>query len=485
MESQKNSWASQTGYIWSLIGSAVGFANILSFSAKAYFYGGGAFLIPFVAAIIILGIPLLCLEGVIGQYFQLPLVSAYGKVAGRIGKIFGWLAILAVTTIGGYYMLLTGWTVAYMYFTATNSIAADTCAFLNSSFLYKSGSITEFGGFASFMFFCTAVVGLFAWYVVSRDIRAGIERLCSIFLPMLALIITLFTIVVMFLPGAWQGFAQYIIPNFAVLRNPRLWLDAFGHIFFSLSLGLGIITGYSRHADASINIARAMICVTIGDFLVSCIAGFAVFGCIGYMSHMQGLPFESLVTSASPFEIGFVVFPTILKTFGCYLYPIIGLLFFFCIFIAGITGVFSIIESAAGNIEVEFGHARKVAVTIATASMMTLAAFFCMGNGQYIIGAIDPMVSGFNMLLSGIAEIVCFMWFSHTIDKHKVWFTASGKRSLIYYSVRYVAPVLLLFVFITAMVHELQAGMDYAKIVRWGWLAIASLLACVLSRSSR
>jgi NSS family neurotransmitter:Na+ symporter len=483
MDSQKNSWASQTGYIWSLIGSAVGFANILSFSAKAYFYGGGAFLVPFISAIIILGIPLLCLEGVIGQYFHLPLVSAYGQVAGRVGKFFGWLAILAVTTIGGYYMLLTGWTVAYVYFTATNSITDDACAFLNSSFLYKSAGISDVGSFALFMFFCTALIGLFAWYVVSRDIRAGIERLCSIFLPMLAIIITLFTIVVMFLPGAWQGFAHYVIPNFAVLRNPRLWLDAFGHIFFSLSLGLGIITGYSRHADASINVARAMLWVTIGDFLVSCIAGFAVFGCIGYMSFMQNVPFESLVTTASPFEIGFVVFPTILKTFGCYLYPVIGTLFFFCIFIAGITGVFSIIESAAGNIEVEFGRTRKAAVTIATTIMMALAAVFCMGNGQYIIGAIDPMVSGFNMLISGIAEIVCFMWLSHTIEKHKVWFTASGKRSLLYYSVRYVAPVLLISVFITAMLHEINGGMDFAKLIRWGWLAIASGIAALLSRS--
>ncbi len=483
MEAQKNTWTSQPGYIWSLIGSAVGFANILSFSAKAYFYGGGAFLVPFTAAIVVLGIPLLCLEGVIGQYFHLPLVSAYGKVAGRIGKFFGWLAILAVTTIGGYYMLLTGWTVAYMYFTVTNSIPADTCTFLNESFLYKSAHIADFGSFAGFMFACTALIGLFSWYVVSRGIRAGIERLCSIFLPMLAVIIAVFTIIVMFLPGAWNGFAHYVVPDFSVLSNPRLWLDAFGHIFFSLSLGLGIVTGYSRHADSSINIMRAMVLVTFGDFLVSCIAGFAVFGCIGYMSNMQGIPFASLVTSASPFEMGFVVFPTILKTFGCYLYPIVGLLFFFCIFIAGITGVFSIIESASGNIEVEFGHSRITAVTIATTIMMGLAAIFCMGNGQYLIGAIDPMVSGFNMLISGIAETICFLWISPTIDKHKVWFTSSGIRSLMYYSVRYVIPVILMLVFITAMMQELSGIIDYTKIIRWSWLVLASVIALILSRT--
>lgn len=479
--SQKNTWATQSGYIWSLIGSAVGFANILSFSAKAYFYGGGAFLIPFTAAVIVLGIPLLCLEGVIGQYFHLPLVSAYGKVAGKKGKFFGWLAILAVTTIGGYYILLTGWTVAYMYFTATNSISSDACAFLNESFLYKSGSITELGSFAWFMFICTALVGAFSWYVVSRDIRKGIERLCSIFLPLLAIMVTIFTIVVMFLPGAWTGFAHYAIPDFTVLTNPRLWLDAFGHIFFSLSLGLGIITGYSRHADSSINIGRAMVLVTIGDFLVSCIAGFAVFGCIGYMSCTQGIPFAQLVTSASPFEMGFVVFPNILKTFGCYVYPIIGVLFFFCIFIAGITGVFSIIESTAGNIEVEFKKSRKTSVTLATIIMMALASVFCMGNGQYLIGAIDPMVSGFNMLISGIAEIICFAWISGTILQHRVWYTSWGNRSIVYYCLRYIIPVLLILVFITAMMQELSGPIDVTMIIRWGWLVLASCIAGILA----
>ena len=85
--SKNNNWSHQSGYIWALIGSAVGFANILSFSSKAYFYGGGAFLVPFITAIIVLGIPLLCLEGVIGQHFNLPLVAAYEKVAGRMGGL--------------------------------------------------------------------------------------------------------------------------------------------------------------------------------------------------------------------------------------------------------------------------------------------------------------------------------------------------------------------------------------------------------------
>lgn len=479
--SLKNSWTNQSGYIWSLIGSAVGFANILSFSAKAYFYGGGAFLVPFIMAILILGIPLLCLEGIIGQYFQLPLVPAYAKAVGRMGKFFGWLSILSVITIGGYYLLLTGWTLSYGYFIAADLIPLNTDTFLNEQFLHKSKHIFEWGNFSYFMFTCMLLVGLFSWYVVSRDIKSGIERLCSFFLPILTITITIFALITAFLPGSWNGFAYYLVPNFSVLHSPRLWLDAFGHIFFSLSLGLGIVTGYSRHTDKSFNIIHSMLFVVLGDFLISSIAGFAVFGCIGYMSHIQNIPFTSLIRSSSPFEIGFVVFPTILKTFGSYLYPIFGLLFFFCIFIAGITGVFSIIESAAGNIEVEFKKTRSVAVTITTGIMILLASIFCMGNGQYIIGAIDPMVSGFNMLISGIAEIVCFIWISSTIQKNKIWFSQKGNLSFLYYCIKYIVPILLILVFGISLVEEFSNPLTHAKMIRWGWLAMATVVSMVLS----
>src|SRR5271154_3935833 len=112
MSSKGNTWQSSAGYIMAMIGSAVGFANILSFSARCYFNGGGAFLIPLAVAVVILGYPLLVLEGVIGQQFQLPLVGAYDRVAGRLGRFFGWLAVFGVLSIGSYYCVITAWTIA-------------------------------------------------------------------------------------------------------------------------------------------------------------------------------------------------------------------------------------------------------------------------------------------------------------------------------------------------------------------------------------
>lgn len=474
-------WTSSAGYIWALIGSAIGFANILSFSAKAYLYGGGAFLIPFTIALVVMGIPLLFLEGIIGQHHNLPLVTAYGHAKGRVGKFFGWLAIMAVTTIGGYYTLLTGWTIAYGYFTVTNAIPEDTASFLNQNFLEKTTSIFEIGGFAWFQFVCIILVAIFSWWVVSRNIQSGIERMCTIFLPLLIIMICLCTTIVGFLPGAFTGFYYYLKPDFAVLSSPRLWLDAFGHIFFSLSLGLGIVTGYSRHSDKSINIARSMLWVALGDFIISFVAGFTIFGCIGYLSVMKGIPFSSIVTTASPFEMGFVIFPTILKMFGS-IYYLIGPLFFFCVFIAGVSGVFSIVESIAGNIQVEFGKSRVYAVTMAIAIMTCIAASFCFGNGQYLIGALDPMVAGFNMLICGIAQVVVFIWCSQEITSKRIWFTPDNRRTFAYYCLRYIIPVLLGVIFCFALLHEVTTASTVTLMIRWSWFLVAAIIALLLAR---
>jgi NSS family neurotransmitter:Na+ symporter len=135
MSKQQDSWKRESGYIWALLGSAVGFANVLAFSAQCYKNGGGAFLIPFLIAMLILGLPMLFLEGIIGKTYHLPLVSAYGKSFGSVGKFFGWLSIIACLTIGSFYTVLTAYCVVYGYYTATASIPWESANFFKVHFL--------------------------------------------------------------------------------------------------------------------------------------------------------------------------------------------------------------------------------------------------------------------------------------------------------------------------------------------------------------
>jgi neurotransmitter:Na+ symporter, NSS family len=473
-------WKSQAGFIWSLIGSAVGFANILSFSAQVYKNGGGAFLIPYCMALFILGIPLLILEGVIGYRMKSPLVSAYGSVWGRAGKTLGWLAVLACLSIGGFYIVLTGYSVAYTYFSAIDAIPQDSKGFFVNSFLKTTSDIKDFGEISIPIFISTVAVAVVTWFVLARNVRDGIERICSIFMPLLVVIMTTFAIIVGFLPGGIDGWLYYLKPDFTKLFDPSLWRDIFGQLFFSLSLGLGIIVGYSRHTGKTINVPRAMMYVALGDFAVSFISGAAIFGCLAHISYTQQIPFESILTTDSTFEIGFIVFPQIFKFFGPVLGQLIGVIFFFCIFIAGITGVFSIIESIAGNVEVEFKTSRKRAVSATILSVSLVAILFCMGNASHLIDALVPMVMGTNMLIGGLALIIVFQYACSEIKNDPVWMV--GKRLNPYgFCLRYIAPVLLGIILIGNISQEFQS-FDFGKGVRWTWFILALFTAWVLTR---
>lgn len=479
MSHQETTWKSQSGYIWALIGSAVGFANILSFSAVTYKNGGGAFLIPYCFALFILGVPLLLLEGMVGDRWKLPLVSAYGKVWGKFGKTMGWLAVLACLSIGAFYVVLTGYSVAYTYFAATQAIPEDSKSFFVSNFLNMTESVKEFGSISIPVFVATFAVMIATWIVMVKNVRDGIEKVCSFFMPLLAIILTIFAIVACCLPGGMDGWKYYLTPDFAALSNPTLWRDIFGQLFFSLSLGLGIIVGYSRHTGQTTNVARAMCYVVLGDFAVSFIAGSAIFACLAHISYVQHIPFDSILTSDSTFEIGFILFPKIFQFFGDYS-QMIGVIFFLCVFVAGITGVFSIIESIVGNVEVEFQWTRKKAVKAVMIVLMCASCFFCMGNASHLIDALAPMVMGTNMLIGGIALILAFQYSSIELYYDPLWIQNSVCRWFSF-SLRYIAPVLLFIILIGNIATEFQE-LDINKMVRWAWFVIAAICAATLSQ---
>lgn len=460
-----------------MIGSAVGFANILSFSAQCYKNGGGAFLIPFLLANLVIGLPLLFLEGIIGQKYGLPLVSCYGQSQKNYAwKSFGWLAAFSCLTIGSFYSVLTAWSVTYAYFSFKRAIPEDPAKFFEMDFLKLSSSLSDFGSLSIPILFCTIFVMFFSWQVVHKSINKGIEQACSIFMPLLLIILLIFSAVVCFLPGFEIGIYNFLSPDFEKLKDFKLWRDVFGHVFFSLSLGIGIVIGYSRHTKQDIDIKKAMLWVVAGDVLVSFVAGFAIFGCVGFMSQKTGLPFNEIVKSDSTFQMGFVIFPQILQSFPYAIQPIIGVAFFFCVFIAGITGVFSIIESLAGNLEIELGLSRKKAVTITSLVMFLLSIFFCMGNSLYILSALSPMVLGYTFLIGGITQILFFIFKNKTISDHVIW-QKNVKGKNIYYKFLHIGLLFLIISLFGSLYEESKEVFNAAHYLRWSWLAAVLFLS--------
>jgi len=479
---EKMTFRKESGFIFALVGSAIGFANILSFSAQCYKNGGGAFLVPFLVAIIIIGIPMLYLEGLIGKKYALPIVSAYGRVLPQRYKAFGWFAALTCLTIGSFYTVLTSWSALYAFFAATNQIPSDTAKFFAVDFLRDSGSLGVCNSLSVPIFGTTVALAFITWWIMTRHISHGVEKVCSIFMPLLFGLFAIFAIVVVFLPGARVGFYHYLHPRWSKLLDFHLWRDVFGHVFFSFSLGIGIIVAYSRHTKKETNIRRAMIYVALGDVIFSAVAGLAIFGCVGFMSHQTGTPFHEIVTSDSTFQMGFIIFPQIIQVFSPWLRPVVGSMFFFCVFIAGITGVFSIVESVAGNIEIEFAMSRKSSMSITISIMLAMSAVFCMGNGVHILGALQPMVLGNAFLIGGLAQIYTFMIVEKNIKHDALWFKANNKPRLSYYCVRYIGFAFLAFNLIGALYEEASGTWSLAHSVRWLWFAVVVMVAVIASK---
>ena len=289
-------------------------------------------------------------------------------------------------------------------------------------------------------------------------------------MPILAALMVLFAIVACALPGGMQGWAYYLKPDFQKLGDFALWRDVFGQLFFSLSLGLGIVVGYSRHTGEKMNIPRAMCYAAFGDFIVSFTAGAAIFGCLAHISHTQGIPFNQILTSDSTFEIGFILFPKILKVFGPLSSQLIGTIFFFAVFIAGITGIFSIAESIAGNLEVEFRMARQKAVLMALGAILFLSLFFCMGNGSHLIDSLAPMVLGTNMLIGGMSLVYAF---AYRLD----FFTL--EPNFFSWCLKGAAPPVLGVILIGNVWQE-AIVFDLMSVIRWSWMLGALFFAALL-----
>lgn len=476
--STTSSWRKSAGYIWAMLGSAVGFANLLSFSAHCYRGGGGAFLLPYFAAMFIVGVPMLLLEAAIGQHFRSALVPACARVKSSPAAFWGWLSVLSCLTIGAFYVVLTGYSVLYFVEAALGHIQDDTASFFRNEVLHLTPSISEMGSLVPGLFLSTLAV-LFITYRVNRQpISRGVEKACSYFMPLLGALAIVGAVAVSFLPGACSGIMRLFYPQMDVLANSALWRDVFGQLFFSYSLGLGIVVGYSAHAGHQINLFRAMSWVALGDFAISLLSAIIIFGFIGAVSTAQGVSFESWMSTDSTFEIGFVVYPKLLQTFAPHWGRFLQMLLFFCLFVAGITGVFSIVESICGNFQWRFGLNRAKTTLVACLLLLVGATFFCFGFGPHLIDALAPQVLGINMLLGACALIWIFTSRFHVLGPHPLFKSGILRR----YLLAIVLPWALLSLGMS-LYHEWASSFDVAKGVRAYWVCVSIVLALALSKN--
>lgn len=404
MQKERERWSSRASFIFAVIGSAIGLGNVWRFPYITYKNGGGAFLIPYIIALITAGIPLMILEYYVGHFTQSAPPTAFKKIWHR-AEWAGWFAILLIFVLSTYYCTIMGWSVNYLINSFTlgwGTTAESVRAFFNNELLQISGSPSVFGGIRLPILFGLAVT----WVLIYLSLFKGIETLgkivyFTVIIPWLIIVVMVIRGIT--LPGAIEGIKFYLTPDFSVLLNPKVWLAAYGQVFFTLSLAMGTLIVYASYLHEESDITVNAFLTSIANCGTSLIAGFAVFSTLGYLAQALGVSVPEVTTSS--IGLAFVTYPTAIS-----LLPVasrfFAALFFLLLLTLGIDSAFSMTEPVVESIVDKWGIRKKYVLPVICFCGFLVGIPFTTKAGLYWIDIVDNFVTHYGITVVGFLECI-------------------------------------------------------------------------------
>ncbi|WP_400227364.1 sodium-dependent transporter [Methanobrevibacter smithii] len=440
-----------------MIGSAVGLGNIWRYPYVLYSNGGGAFFIPYIVAILIMGIPFLILEYGVGYNFK----SSFPKAVKSISKkweYLGWFLPVAVFMILIYYSAILGWDGFYVIISAFKGWGADPNAYFTGSFLQANDTLGGLGTFVPFVAIAMLVGWVIMWVISHTDLEKGLGRVSKVLVPLLFAIMIFIVLFSLTLPGAGIGLAELYNPDWSLLLNFNIWMAAFGQMIFSLSLGMSIAFTYASYTKDDSDLVSNALWVTVANCGFENFAAIGVFSILGYMSLQSGVAVPDLVTQGT--GLVFIVYPTVFNVLGDWA-SVIGPLFFFTVYLAGLTSILSTIEPLSFSIQNKFGWSRNKTMTILCVFGAAVSMIYATAMGSYILGIADTFVNQIAILIGVIFECIIFAWIfkaENIIPKlnAKSKSIKLGKWWLVV--VKYVLPIFIAIVWVGGILEVISSG---------------------------
>ncbi len=416
MAETRERWKSRTGFLLAAIGSAVGLGNIWRFNYICYKNGGGAFLIPYLTALVVAGISLLLLEYAIGHRSRGSAPVAYKQV-GKRWEWVGWMTVnVAMFGILIYYAVILAWCANFLTYSYSLKWGTDPDKFFMSEYLGITSDPWEIGSMQWHIVIALAIVWALNWFITFKGVQRGIEIACKIFMPLLFVLTVILVIRGLTLPGAMTGIKWYLTPDFSKLGEFSVWQDAFTQIFFSIGVGFGIMVAYASYLPKRANLTgNAMITALINSGF-SLFMAFAVFGTLGYMATETGKQASEVVTSGP--TLAFVVFPKAIS-----LMPVaphfFAVLFFTCLLVAGLSSSISIVEGFGSGLMDKFGISRTKTVTLLCVIGFLGGLIYCTGAGLFWLDIVDHFIMSYAAVPLAIVECIVFGWLIRGTVKRK------------------------------------------------------------------
>ncbi len=458
---RRDTWSSRLGIIMAVAGSAVGLGNFLRFPVQAAKNGGGAFMIPYFVALLVVGIPLMWVEWSIGRYgggFEhstAPGVFHSLWKKNRFIKYFGVIGIFGPMVIMVYYLYIASWTLAYSFFSLAQKYSGITDQASMQAFLRGFQGLERNQYFSSMrpayiFFLVTFIINI---VILKRGIRGGIERFCRFAIPTLFIfgIVLAVRVLTLGTPDLarpdWNvasGLGFLWNPDFSYLRSAKVWLAATGQIFFTLSVGIGVILTYASYLKKGDDVALSGLTAVSMNEIAEVLLGASIIIPAAFIFFGPGA--VGNIAESGAFNLGFVTMPLI---FGHMPFSeIFGFLWFGLLFLAGVTSSVSLAQPAIAFMEDEFNISRSRAVAIFGSVIFILcnAAVFFLGKG--VVDELDFWGGTFCLVIFALIEVLLFGWiFGIKEAWEEIHHGADMKIPTVYkYVIKYVTPFFLLTV---------------------------------------
>lgn len=447
---ERGNFGSKLGVILASAGSAVGLGNIWRFPYETGNHGGAAFILIYLGCILLLGLPIMIAEFLIGRHSQANTARAYQILApGTQWRWVGRMGVLAGFLILGYYSVVAGWTLEYIFEAVSNSFAGKTPAEFISSFQSFSSNPWRPALWLTLFLLATH-------FIIVKGVEKGIEKSSKIMMPTLFIIILILVGCSVTLPGAGKGIEFLLKPDFSKVDG-NVFLGAIGQAFFSLSLGMGCLCTYASYFSKNTNLTRTAFSVGIIDTFVAVLAGFIIFpAAFSVGIQPDAGPSLIFITLPNVFQQAFSGIPILAYIFSVMFYVLLAL--------AALTSTISLHEVVTAYLHEEFNFTRGKAARLVTTGCILLGIlcslslgvtkeFTIFGLGMFDL--FDFVTAKLMLPLGGLLISIFTGWY---LDKKLVWSEITNNGTLkiptyklIIFILKYVAPIAISVIFINEL----------------------------------
>ena len=446
MNKKRGSFSGGLGFVFAAAGSAVGLGNLWRFPYLAAQYGGGIFLLVYLILAVTFGFALLTAEIAIGRKTKLSPVLAYKKLNKKF-SFLGYIATLVPIIIIPYYCVIGGWVTKYVTVYAQGLVAP----------VAKDGYFSDFIGHpvAPLVFFL--IFMLISIVVIMLGVKKGIEKLSKFLMPLLVVLTIGIAIYALTLPNAMEGVKYYLIPDFSKFSILTV-AGAMSQLFYSMSIAMGIMVTYGSYTRDDVNLNKSVNRIEFFDTLVALLAGLMIIPAVYIFSGEEGL-------SSQGAGLMFMTLPKVFQQM-----PggnIIALLFFVLVFFAAITSSISVMEAIVSSLMDKFHLKRIPCCLIVIGICLLLGIPSSLGNGLWanikILGMdfltfFDYISNSILMPIVAFCTCILVGWvikpkaITDEITKNGEKF---GRKKLFNVMIKYIAPICLLFIFVTGILSQL------------------------------